>query len=256
MCLILFAYKTHPIYKLIVASNRDEFYDRPTASLQFWEDYPYILAGRDLLRKGTWMGVTKSGRFAALTNVRNPSEHTEGKLSRGNLVADFLISSESPIEYMMSVSRNKNQFPGFNLLAGDLNDLFYYSNYESKIKKLEPGIYGVSNHLLDTAWPKVKFGKSELENIIEGQGSELVQHLLTLLQNSEQAPDHLLPKTGVSLEWERLLSPLFIKSEKYGSRSSSVILQSDNEIQFTEQVYSKKGIKKEITSFSIDIRIP
>ncbi|KON86333.1 hypothetical protein AF332_05535 [Sporosarcina globispora] len=237
MCLILFAYKVHPAYKLIVAANRDEFYERPTAPAHFWEDHPAILAGRDLSKMGTWMGVTKNGRFAALTNYRDPSEVAEGKRSRGDLVADFLKGSDLPADFMIMASENRSSYPGYNLLAGNLDELYYYSNVEDRIEQLQPGVYGVSNHVLNTAWPKVKKGKKGLLKLIENASGNLTEDLFTLLQNADPAPDDMLPKTGVSLEWERILSPLFIKSEGYGTRSSTVMLMSEYEIFYRERVH-------------------
>ncbi|MEH7480060.1 NRDE family protein [Neobacillus drentensis] len=242
MCLIVFAYRVHPVYKLLVAANRDEFYGRPTAPAHYWEDRPDILAGRDLEKMGTWMGVTTSGRFAALTNYRDPKEVTEGKRSRGELVADALKHKGNIKDYMQSLVKKKDLYPGYNLLAGDETELYYYSNKGQELLKVEPGIYGVSNHLLNTEWPKVQKGKEGMSKIINGEQVELVECLLSVLQNADQAPDELLPHTGVSLEWERMLSPLFIKSGNYGTRSSTVMLMSDKEIQYVERVFTKDGI--------------
>ncbi|RFU60472.1 NRDE family protein [Peribacillus glennii] len=243
MCLILFAYRVHPTYKLIVAANRDEFYKRPTAPVHYWEDHPQILAGRDLEKMGTWMGVTKNGRFAALTNYRNPKEIIDGKRTRGELVADFLKNSHNPLDYMRKLEMNRTLYPGYNLLAGDTKELYYYSNIENKLRRLKPGIYGVSNHVLDTAWPKVKRGKEDLSKIIIEQKDLLVDGLFTVLQNADPFPDDILPNTGVSLEWERILSPLFIQSDGYGTRSSTVLLITDEEVFFQERVYSNESMK-------------
>jgi uncharacterized protein with NRDE domain len=243
MCLILFAYHSHPHYPLIVAANRDEFLKRPTAPADYWEDAPHILAGRDLEKMGTWMGITTSGQFAALTNYRDPNEQSVGKRSRGELVADFLKVNVNPASYMEELKEKREMYPGFNLVAGNIDDLFYYSNIENKIYQLEPGIYGVSNHLLNTNWPKVERGRERLIKIIEGSQENLVEDLLFLLQNADPAPDHLLPKTGVSLEWERILSPLFIESEGYGTRSSTVLLASREEMTYKERVFTSDGIK-------------
>ncbi|MGJ7919881.1 NRDE family protein [Neobacillus sp. LXY-4] len=242
MCLILFAYKIDPEFKLVVAANRDEFYERPTASVHFWQDHPHILAGRDLKQLGTWIGITTTGRFAALTNYRDPSEVTEGKRSRGELVGDFLKEDNTdPEVYLEKVTKNKDKYPGFNLLIGDKNDLYYYSNKSNEVKKLEPGIYGLSNHLLNTDWPKVKRGIVGLEQIINQRDAETMdERLLNLLQNADPAPDESLPKTGVSLEWERVLSPMFIKSEGYGTRSSTVLKMTNDYIHITERVFSSE----------------
>lgn len=239
MCLILFAYKMHPKYKLIVAANRDEAYARPTAPAAFWEDVPELLAGRDLEKMGTWMGVTTSGRFAALTNYRDPSEQAAGKRTRGELVADFLKGSDRPETYLQKMAQRRLEYPGYNLLAGDLEELYYYSNRGNHPVKIEPGIHGVSNHLLNTDWPKVEKGKEGLKKIISGNSPDLAERLFNHLENTDPAPDHILPSTGVSLEWERLLSPMFIKSEGYGTRSSTVILMNDKEIYLNERVFTE-----------------
>jgi uncharacterized protein with NRDE domain len=238
MCLILFAYKVHPKYKLMVAANRDEFYQRPTAPVHFWEDDPEILAGRDLEKLGTWMGVTKSGRFAALTNYRDPKEVTQGKRSRGELVANALQYKGDIKEYMQSLVRNNDTYPGYNLLAGDRDELYYYSNVVQELITVTPGIYGVSNHLLNTTWPKVQTGKEGLAAILNNNQEELVEPLLTLLQKADQAPDEKLPQTGVSLDLERMLSSMFIKSDNYGTRSSTVLLMDEQEIHYVERVFT------------------
>lgn len=252
MCLILFAHHLHPKFKLIVGANRDEFYERPTTQAHFWEDHPQILAGRDLLKMGTWMGITKTGRFSALTNYRDSSEVTEGRHSRGDLVADFLKGETVAETYLAEVAKKRDLFPGYNLLAGNKDELFYYSNIENKLKKLEPGIYGLSNNFLNTDWPKINRGKAGLTRIINESDNKIAAELLMLLQNSERAPDKALPNTGVPLEWEQLLSPLFIESETYGTRSSAVLLMSDTEIQMTERVYSQGKIKDQ--EFRIELK--
>jgi uncharacterized protein with NRDE domain len=244
LCLILFAYRSHPVYSLIVAANRDESLQRPTATAHFWEEYPQILAGRDLERMGTWMGVNTSGGFAALTNYRDPREQTVGKRSRGELVANYLKTVTKPVNYLQQVISVGDEHPGYNLLVGDRNDLYYYSNRGNKRQKLAPGVYGVSNHLLNTDWPKVMRGRNGLSAILreETESSMLVEELFSLLHNSEPAPDHELPKTGVSLEWERILSPLFIQSEKYGTRSSTVLLATNEELFYKERTFSPSGV--------------
>lgn len=239
MCLILLAYKAHPKYNLIVAANRDEFYRRLTAPAGFWEDAPQILAGRDLEKMGTWMGVTTSGRFAALTNYRDPSELTAEKLSRGELVAEFLKGSDDPHTYLEKADASRMCFPGFNLLAGNQEGLYYYSNKQGVVQQVTPGIHGISNHLLNTSWPKVEKGKAGLARIIREDRQTMADDLLVHMENADPAPEQSLPSTGVSLEWERLLSPMFIKSEEYGTRSSTVILMNEEEIIFKERVFQR-----------------
>jgi uncharacterized protein with NRDE domain len=249
MCLILFAYQVHPKYKLIMAANRDEFYQRPTAPAHFWEDQPNILAGRDLEKMGTWMGVTKTGRFAALTNYRDPKEVTAGKRSRGELVADALSYNGNIKEYLQTIENLNLLYPGYNLLAGDTNELYYYSNIGQELKRVEPGIYGLSNHFLNTPWPKVQIGMDGISKVINEPEEVLVEKLLNLLQHADPASDELLPNTGVPKELEKILSPLFIKSENYGTRSSSVLLMNENEIKFTERVFTKDEMKDQKYEF-------
>ena len=242
VCLILFAYCVHEEYKLIVAANRDEIYQRQTAPVHFWEDHPEILAGRDLEKMGTWMGVTTSGRFCALTNYRDPKEATKGKHSRGELVANALKFKGDLEEYMQDLAAHNHLYPGYNLLAGDGHELYYYSNVGQKLEKLKPGIYGVSNHLLNSSWPKVEKGKAGLERIISENNDGMTEELFALLQNADPAPDEDLPSTGVSLDWERLLSPLFIESEHYGTRSSTVMLMTETKLQYVERVFTKDSV--------------
>ncbi len=236
MCLILFAYEMHEQYPLIIAANRDEYFHRPTARAHFWDDEPHILAGRDLEKMGTWMGVTKSGRFSFVTNYRDPLEKTEGKKSRGELVRNALNFSGNLEDFFRDIKQNADQYPGFNLVAGELGEIYYFSNREGEIKKLTKGIYGLSNHLLDTPWPKVTTGKRGLKKIIEEKQHNLIEKLFLLLENREVYPDEELPETGVSLEMERMLSPLFITGKNYGTRSSTVLLMTESEVLFTERV--------------------
>lgn len=239
MCLILFAYKQHTDYRLILAANRDEFYERPTAALHFWEDYPQVLAGRDLKQLGTWMGIARSGRFAAITNYREGIAPIANAPSRGNLVADFLTGTATPERYLQHILSKADQYSGFNLILGDTQALYYFGNRDGRIRMLEPGFYGLSNHLLDTDWPKVQAGKTQLAAALRSNDGELsridFRHLMALLQDQNSVPDHQLPRTGVGIEKERMLAPAFITSPDYGTRSSSVLLVSqNNQVDFRE----------------------
>lgn len=228
MCLILFAWRHHPDYPLILAANRDEFYDRPTAPAAFWPDAPHILAGRDLVGHGTWLGLSRRGRLAALSNFRDPTEREKDGRSRGLLVVDFLRETGSVASSLERIARQRTDYRSFNLLAGTPFELFFYSNRENRIRSLPPGIYGLSNHLLDTPWPKVVRGRKALEKLLEQGGKPPVSDLFALLADACRAPDHLLPDTGVGLEWERTLSSLFIASPRYGTRSSTILLIDRN----------------------------
>lgn len=239
MCLILFAYNYHSDLPLIVAANRDEFYERPTAPAHNWEEEPSIYAGRDLVGGGTWLGVTSSGRFAAVTNYRDPYA-AAGTRSRGSLVADFLRSVETPRDYLGLVASNADEYSGFNLIVGDFGEsgsLFYSSNRESKIRELKPGVYGLSNHLLDTPWPKVVRGKRAFTAAIDS-GQFDRDRLFDVLSDETVAPDPELPDTGIGRVRERLLSPIFIRTPIYGTRCSTVVtFAGKNGFQFEERVF-------------------
>lgn len=237
MCLLFFAYDCHPRYRLILAANRDEYYKRPTQSAHFWESHPEVLAGRDLKMLGTWMGITRSGRFAALTNVRDPAAQITNAQSRGMLVKNFLCSQDSPVEYLQAVALNDAFYNPFNLLVGDKSRLMYYRQ-SSSIMELSPGIYGLSNHSLDTPWPKVLKSKQALANYIENELAIDPQVLFNILADREPAQDYELPETGISYEFEKLLSSIFIQGSDYGTRSSTVLLiDRHNHVTFKEKSF-------------------
>jgi uncharacterized protein with NRDE domain len=241
MCLILFAYEVHPRFRLVVAANRDEYYRRPTKKAGYWQDRPDILAGRDLVRMGTWLGITKKGRFAAVTNFREPLILGETARSRGELVKNFLWGNDAPNHYLEKVHRQNDCYGGFNLLAGDLSSLWYYSNRQHRVKQIVPGIYGLSNHLLDTPWPKTLKGKEALKKSIDS-GETSPELPFDILSDTTRAEDHELPDTGVGLAWERILSAIMIKSREYGTRSSTVILiDRQNQVTFIERNYDNQA---------------
>ena len=224
MCLILFAYRYHPRYQLVVAANRDEFFSRATAPMGFWQDNQDLLAGRDLEAGGTWLGVARKGRFAAITNFRDPAAVKADAPSRGGLVSGFLQSNQSSWDYLEKLALSADAYNGFNLLVWDNQNLCYYSNENSLPRTLAPGIYGLSNHLLNTPWPKVNRGCSGLTELVSRSDDLSVDGLLRLLEDRTRPRDAELPRTGVSLEWERALSPIFIATPTYGTRSSTVAL--------------------------------
>ncbi len=224
MCLILVAYRARPGYELLVAANRDEFHDRPTAPLAFWDDSPQVLAGRDLKEGGTWLGITRTGRFAALTNYRDPSSVLPDAPSRGHLVSDYLQDVEPARSYLDRLMPRADDYNGFNLLLGDETGLYYYSNRAGRFQALAAGLYGLSNDLLDTPWPKLERGRRALRRVLDHGSDPTPDALLRILTDRTPAPDAELPNTGVPLEWERWLSPIFISAPNYGTRSSTVLM--------------------------------
>ncbi len=240
MCLIFFAINHHPEYKLIIAANRDEFYNRKTSPADFWKDHEQILGGRDLEAMGTWMAMTRTGKISLVTNYRDAANINPKAPSRGQLVSDYLIRSDRPEQYLKSVEPMAKQFNGFNLLVGNPDQLWYFSNYQNTILKIKDGFYGLSNHLLETPWPKVTRGKKKLEPLLKQDGID-AESLLDALYDSQSAPDEQLPETGVGLDLERALSSMFIKTPNYGTRCSTVVLvDRQNRVSFTERTYDVK----------------
>ncbi|MGB5893708.1 MAG: NRDE family protein [Ignavibacteriaceae bacterium] len=237
MCLIVFAYKSHPKDKFIFAANRDEFYDRPTEQADYWKDHPELLAGKDLQAGGTWMGITKQGRFAAVTNYRDLKNIKEDAPSRGMLTLDFLNDNISAEEYYDNIKPSLQDYNGFNLILGSVDELFYFSTHKNGIKKLEPGIYGLSNATLNTDWPKVKKSKDVLSILLKNDEIHPWE-LLSILNDTRQAKDEDLPDTGVGMEWEKILSSIFIQSPKYGTRcSTAVVVDIENNFRFAEKTF-------------------
>ncbi len=240
MCVVFISYKQIPKFPMILLANRDEFYDRPTAKADYWEDFPNILAGRDLVGKGTWLGVTKSGRFSAVTNYRNPKQQ-KGTISRGNLVANFLKTETPAKDYLQEIKENSDKYTGFNLLIGEISsdksELYYYSNQENIIKKLGEGLYGLSNHLLDTPWEKVEKGKAKLNQLLKNDTVEK-EGLFDVLKDKTLADDEELPETGIGCQREKLLSSIFIETPIYGTRCSTVLtFDSKFEMDLDERVF-------------------
>lgn len=250
MCLILLAWRADPRYPLVVAANRDEFFARPTAAAGFWADAPQVLAGRDLQGGGTWLGVTRTGRFAALTNYRDPAQVKASAPSRGELVSSFLRGDEAPDHFRRRLEAVAAAYNGFNLLFGTADRLHYFSNCGDGGGELGSGIYGLSNHLLDTPWPKVANGKSALARALAALPDDAP--LLALLRDDRIAPDEALPRTGVSLEWERLLSAAFVRSSGYGTRSSTVLVVDDaGNLSFDEASFDAGGEQTDRRCFSV-----
>ncbi|WP_461518280.1 NRDE family protein [Porticoccus sp.] len=250
MCLIVFAWQSHAQFPLILVANRDEYYRRPTATAHFWEENPAILGGRDLQAGGTWMGIRRDGRWTAVTNYREGEAATAPR-SRGELTANFLMGEE-PIEHFAAEAlHNGYLFGGFNLLLGDDDQLLYCSNREPNPKQLAPGIYSLSNHLLDSPWPKAVHAREALTALICTPNPE-PEALLSCLQRDTPYADELLPDTGVGLELERMLSPPFIRSANYGTRSTTVLMKNPHgNISLLEQNYGEGGRKGKCSEFLI-----
>ncbi len=260
MCLILTSWQSHPEYPLVVLANRDEFYERATDPMHWWDDHPHILAGRDRAdvkgQSGTWMGISKSGRFAAITNVRAPSEKNPDAQTRGEITAKFLKSSDNPETFIDTHSHTFNRYNGFNLLATDLSNknpaLVWLSNRVLMGKnlrprkvmnpqRLNPGIYGLSNGMLDTPWPKVQHRVGAFAQLLAMDTGQFKrsEHYLRAMEDLTQAPDDYLPQTGVSYEWEKVLSSAFIRTPNYGTRSTSLIrIRKDGRYEVIEKLFN------------------
>lgn len=254
MCLLFLAYKLNPSYPLVIAANRDEFYDRPSAAASFWKDEPDVLAGRDLKEGGTWLGITKKGKIAAVTNFRDLKAVKNNAPSRGCLVSDYLCGPEGPEEYLRNLRERADRYSGFNIVMGDRAGLYYFSNLGGEILKISPGVHGLSNHFLDTPWPKVEKGMKRLSRLISENDNPPFDAMFDVLSDTERPDDDLLPDTGVGLELERVLSSVFVKTEGYGTRSSTVILIDRNgKAAFAERVFDSGPRKFEENRFQFVI---
>lgn len=242
MCLIAFALGRHPRYRLVLVANRDEYRHRPSDPARFWEDAPHLLAGRDRQAGGTWLGLTTGGRLAALTNYRDARQQVSDPPSRGSLVTAYLRDeSLTPARFHATLAASGSRYDGFNLLYGSLDGLHYFTNRGGSSGPVPPGIHALSNHLLDTAWPKVTAARQRLEALLE-QPDPAVADLLGCLADPAPFGDHLLPDTGIGLERERLLSPLFIAGSVYGTRTTTLILADyDGRVTFVEQNHDLPG---------------
>jgi uncharacterized protein with NRDE domain len=248
MCLIVFAWRVIPGVPVIAAANRDEFYDRPATPAGPWPEHPNVIAGRDLKWGGSWMGVTLDGpggpRFAALTNIRGPQERREDAPSRGALVADYLKGELSAPDYLERIGPGSQAYNGFNLVLGDRDNLYWYSNRGGDDprngKPLEPGIYGISNGLLDAPWPKVLRTKAQFASLLcQGAPEEAY---FEMLADTTRASDLRLPETGVPLDVERVLSAVCIETPGYGTRTSTVVkLYANAPPELQERVVQPQG---------------
>lgn len=243
MCLILFALRAHASYPLILAANRDEAYSRPSAPAAFWHDRSDIYGGRDLEHGGTWLGLTTAGRLAAITNYRQGHRSDDMGSSRGELTRGFLNTATESAAYMQQVEASAHRYHGFSLIAGDVEELWFYSNRGGASYEIAPGIHGLSNHLLDEPWPKVQKGVKVLGGLLHAEETALTTTLFELLGDRAAAPDESLPATGIGFERERALSASFIAGESYGTRASTVILvKNDGEVLYCERGFGPAGL--------------
>ncbi|MCG2588254.1 NRDE family protein [Rhodohalobacter sulfatireducens] len=237
MCLIVFSYKEYQNYPFVLATNRDEFYDRPTQAAHVWQTSPKILAGKDLKASGTWLGISENGRFAALTNHRKMDDIKEDTTSRGIIVKDFLLHKGNPREYLAELQRAGHKFNGFNLIAGTFDNLFYMSNKKEGIFKVQPGNHALSNAFLNTPWPKTEESSTAFKNVLD-EGEPFEDKLFEILLNDQRYPGDKLPDTGLPKDMEKAVSSVFIETDKYGTRSSTVIIVDHTmRVRFTERTY-------------------
>lgn len=238
MCLITFAYHAHPEYKLVLISNRDEFYQRPAAPAHFWKDRPFIIGGRDLEQSGTWLAASKEGKFAAVTNFRDPSLPQRKTSSRGELPVNYLSQNIHAEAYLEQLSKNRQNYAGYNILFGDKEKMYHYNNIYNHSKEINKGIHGISNHTLDTPWPKVNRSKQLLQDYLYSTAKLHPEKLFEILTDAAKPEEDHLPKTGIPFELEKALSPIYITTPDYGTRASTILLIDDkNHMTFIERSY-------------------
>lgn len=222
MCLILFSWDNHPKYKLILAANRDEFYDRPTDTIHSWSENENIIAGKDLTGGGTWMGIHNHNKFTALTNHRNPARVIKNPPSRGDLTLDFLSSDVKEFDYYQDKKDFLEQYNGFNLLVGSFQEMGYFNNVDGQYTALSSGIYGLSNAVLDTPWPKLAKAKTAFTRVTKNENPS-IEEMYQILQDKTLAADEDLPQTGIPYEWEKAISAIYIEKENYGTCCSTIL---------------------------------
>ena len=253
MCLIVVAWRARADIPFVVAANRDEWRERPAEAARWWPEYPDLLAGRDLQAGGTWMGITRLGRFAAVTNFRDPSDKRSMARSRGGLVTEFLLGGQAPRAFLGAIASRAREYNGFNLIVGDGESLYYYGSREAEARAIEPGIHGLSNHLLDEPWPKVIRARSAMQEAL-GQ-PDPAPHLFEMLSDTEGAPDESLPSTGIGLELERQLASPLITGDEYGTRASTVLqIHSDGAAHLEERSRSEDGSVAGVATYRFAVR--
>jgi uncharacterized protein with NRDE domain len=252
MCLVVLLWRVRPEFPCVLAANRDEFHARPSAPAHWWPESPDVLAGKDLKAGGTWLGVGRNGRFAALTNFRNGAAARPDAPSRGALVKEMLESDRTVTDSLRRLRTVGPQYNPFNILVSDGRRLGVYESVTGEGRELGAGVYGLSNHLLDTPWPKVRNAKIRIASALTDVRDE--NAVMHLLRDDRPAPDHELPDTGVRREWERLLSSAFIRADDYGTRCTTVLRIDDAaHAQFDEWTWDAAGAEVGRESFSFDL---
>ncbi len=244
MCLLVIAWQAHRRYRLVAAANRDEFHERPSAPLHQWSEPPEILGGRDLRAGGTWLALDRARRFGVVTNYRDLQRPGPGAPSRGGLIPDYLSQSLGAREFLEALTPSAEQYSGFNLLLADETGLWYASNRANPLfRALPPGVYGLSNHLLDTPWPKLVRVRRSFQAWLDRSPSPDAGELLAMLADRAPAdPSEQLPETGLSPEWERVLSSPFVQHPEYGTRCSTVVLlELDGRLLVRERRFDADG---------------
>jgi len=257
MCLILFSCGAHRFFPLVVAANRDEHHARPAAAAAFWPDHPHIYAGRDLEKGGSWMGISTRGRFCAITNFREGRPGPAAPRSRGDIVSGFLAGEMSAASYLEALAADAGDYNPFSVLAGDLSGLHAWSNRsDAAPRRIADGVHGLSNHLLDTPWPKVSAGVAALSSTLDEQDADSIAGtMFSYLAGRDVVPDAALPETGIGLQRERELSPPFITGAHYGTRTSTLLLVGrDGTVFFHEKRYGPEGVQtgEDLRAFRIE----
>ncbi len=254
MCLIIMAWDTHPRYKLIFAGNRDEYHARPSAGAHWWDGGQTVLGGRDLEAGGTWLAVSRAGRFAVVTNFREREAKVAARpASRGALVSDFVQNGEPPGDFLTRLAATRDQYAGYNLIFGDSESLLYYSNRGNGGAPLSAGIHGVSNHQLDTPWPKLERVRGRMSAIL-GQSDPDPRQLFEMMEDRRPASDSELPDAGAGEPLERLLSAPFVVSGEYGTRSTTVIrVTRAGVVTFVEKQFAASGDAMGLSRFKFNL---
>jgi uncharacterized protein with NRDE domain len=241
MCLILFAVQPNQNLRLAVAANRDEFYGRPASRAHYWEDFPEVLAGRDLQMNGTWLGVSTKGRFAAVTNFRETPPDPIPPRSRGDLTTDFLTSDLTVEDYVSEIQSRSDEYRGFNLVLDDGSNTYYYSNRAPEMIKLEPGFYGLSNQLLDCDWPKVNKGREKLSQLVSETDDPKRLH--------SDLFDLLFDKGD-----DEAFSNSFIATAEYGTCAATVVtITQAGDTRFQEQGFAKHGLREQLKTYRLKV---